>query len=133
MHDRCSSESYEKLKQSGDLGRSQAMYLSVFMDHRKPMTHLEATEKVYQTFGVFLPPRNGRLTELQSMGFIEKQDVVFCKETQRSVNRWWWTGRKKPLESKKEWRECNHCKGKGGRVEKVYFEGSDTIQRDLFN
>ena len=132
LNDQCSSESYRQLKESGDLGRSQSMYLSVFMDERKPMTHLEATEKVYQIFGVTLPARNGRLAELETMGFVEKQDVVFCTKTRRSVNRWAWTGRTRPLESKTEWRQCQHCEGKGGRLEKVYFEGPKTTPSDLF-
>lgn len=127
-----SAKAYDELKSSGELGKSQAMYLVVFMSTGAPLSHLQATHYVEQMFGKKMPARNGRIAELEERGFIRKHDVEECPVTKKSVNRWIWTGRTTPLESKDEWRECRHCEGKGGKVERVYGEPPATIPTDMF-
>lgn len=131
--DQCSKMSYDDIRRSGYVGRNQARYLSVFVDSIIPMTHREATESVSTFFGVRQPARNGRIAELEQMGFITKHDTTVCAFTHKRVNRWVWTGRTKPLPSRDEWTVCPHCNGEGGYVDRVYYKGAPSPQEDLFD
>lgn len=132
MADRCSVLSFEELKKSGQLGKAQAMYLQIFMECRAALTHKNATWMVNDAFSSKMPARNGRIAELEQLGFLKKHDTVIDRETKKRVNRWIWTGRTTPFESKPEWIECSHCEGKGGRMELIYYAPPRTVPPDLF-
>ena len=101
--DICSVWAYEEIKESGYIGKAQAMYMSVFCGStRLPLTHLQATKLVEKRFFVKMPERNGRVAELEEKGFLEKFDHVVCEFTGKTVNRWQWTGRTNPLPQRVE-------------------------------
>lgn len=113
----------EELKTSGKIGNAQAMYLSIYADGvlvqggpvvlRRALSHFDATLGVKNVFGVEMPARNGRIAELEAMGFLKKHDVVRCPKTKKMVNRWIWTGRTTPLATENVRERCAHCDGKG--------------------
>lgn len=126
------SLSYEAIKQSGEMSKSQVMYLSVFADSVEPFTHREATYHVLSIFGKGMPARNSRISELEQMGFLKKYDTVKDDVTGHEVNRWIWTGRKNALICKETFVQCSHCEGKGGRVQRVYIPEGVEPQKDFF-
>lgn len=111
--DICSVWSYDEIKKSGYLGKRQAMYLSIFTEISEPLTHRQATACCENTFDIKLPARNGRIAELENMGFIKKIDIVRCAHTHKMVNRWKWTGRMTPKVKSMHLTECPQCCGKG--------------------
>lgn len=130
MTDFCSLWSYDEIVRSGYIGEKQARILEIYT--RAPITPYTATQIVkVMGRGVSENVRN-RVTELEQMGFLKKHDVVECEFTHRPVNRWIYTGRRRPLEYKDEWATCDRCEGKGGYLKRVYFEGPRTIPGDLF-
>ena len=132
MTDICSILSYHDIKRSGYLGEKQAMYLSVFSYDGLPLTHRQATREVLDLFKVILPERNGRIAELEAMGFIKKHDIVVCNYSHKKVNRWIWTGRRKPLPKREERIPCPHCDGRGTISKEVYYEPENFEQKRLF-
>lgn len=114
MTDALSSAAYQALKASGKLGKAQAQYLRVFMDHPEGYTHAQATLAVYNNTGRSYPARNGRIAELAKLGFIKKNGTApgACGTL---VNVWVWTGRTEPLPVEGAWIKCCHCDGKGGK------------------
>ena len=125
MTDICSVWSYQEIKDSGYLGKRQAMYLSIFIkEDRRPFTHKEASDQVCLKFGIRVPERNGRIAELEEMGFIEKYDHVRCMITKKLVNRWRWTGRYEPLEKRERSCECDKCGGTG-YIMKAFYVNTD--------
>jgi len=132
MTDKCSVASLLEIKKSGYLGKKQEQYVSVFINSLVPLTHREATNLVEIKFNIKLPERNGRIAELEEMGFLEKVDVVICDFTKKRVNRWRYTGRTDPLDFSMEWRECKHCEGKGGKITKVYHKLYKEEQTKMF-
>lgn len=138
MTDPCSARSFEDLKVSGELGRSQAMYFYVFWragiekGDEGTMTHRQADDAVLRAFNRKMPARNTRILELEQMGLVERRGTETDQETGKTVNRYIWTGRLTPYEHRMEWQTCRHCQGKGGRLERVYTSAPITIPRDLF-
>lgn len=96
MTDECSILSYKTLVESGYVGRRQAQYLHIFILAEKPLTHAEASGRVDKEFGTRVPARNGRIAELEAMGFLRKVDRVTSVQSGHLVNRWEWTGAKEP-------------------------------------
>lgn len=123
MADICSRIAFDEITNNGYVGKRQAQYLWVFMGSQVPLTHIQATKKAQSLYGIKLPERNGRIAELEEMGFLEKVDTVVCEFTHHLVNRWKWTGRTKPFVSSQEIITCHHCGGSGKLVRKVYSGG----------
>lgn len=130
--DICSKLSYDEIKESGYMGKNQARYLYIFVNTNIALTHKQATLEVENTFDVKMPERNGRIAELEEMGFLKKVDIVVCEFTNKKVNRWKWTGRTEPLPSREEWVCCDKCEGKGKLKKKVYYQPELTEQKELF-
>lgn len=130
--DICSIWAYDDIKASGYVGRRQAQYIHVFSISSVPLTHREASAIVNKTFGLKVPERNGRIRELEDMGFIEKVDQVICPATKKTVNRWRYTGRKVPLKASEEICVCDKCDGSGKIRVKVYKDSSTEEQPTLF-
>jgi len=130
MTDICSVWAYEEIKKSGYVGKNQARYLFIFASYKYPLTHYEATKKVEEAFYCEMPERNGRIAELEAAGFIEKVDIVICQKSNKSVNRWKYTGRKTPLPTKEVWGTCEHCNG-SGNVKKTIYVKEDERQLAL--
>jgi len=128
MTDLCSSWSYYEITQSGYLGKMQSRYLSVFTKSIKPLTHKEASDIVRQEYGIKVPERNGRISELTDMGFLEKVDTKRCSETNKIVNRWKWTGRTKPFPTRTVTAKCPHCGGCGEVERTEYYDPIDKMQ-----
>ena len=126
MTDSCSILSYDQIKKSGYIGKMQSKYLYVFMYAHKrgeaPMTHREATNSIKCIFKINPPDRNGRISELEQMGFLKKHDTVKCENTGKTVNRWVWTGRTQPLPKRRVRKQCTCCEGKGFVYEDEYYQ-----------
>ena len=109
-----------EIRKSGEIGQSQAMYYYIFSAYSpyhnglaQPLTHLQATDLVNEFFGKKMPARNGRIAELEKLGFLKKHDVVRCAKTNKMVNRWVYTGRTTPITTESVREKCSHCDGKG--------------------
>jgi len=114
MIDQCSAWAYQEILDSGYIGKRQAQYLHVFTSkYPQPLTHRDASALVNQQFGLRVPERNGRIAELEAMGFIEKFDLIECPFTKKTVNRWRYTLRRSPRLKTMKRVECPHCRGKG--------------------
>jgi hypothetical protein len=124
MTDICSIWAYDDIKLSGYVGKRQAQYLHVFTLSSLPLTHREASQLVNKVFSLKVPERNGRIRELEDMGFIEKVDHVICEHTKKTVNRWRYTGRKIPLIDFEKECVCDKCGGTGKVKVKVFRESS---------
>lgn len=117
----CSVWSYNEIKESGYVGKRQAQYLFIFVSQSpEPLTHRQASDFVNRHFGLNVPQRNGRIAELEQMGFLEKFDTVVCPATLKRVNRWVFSGQRRAKTY--YWRkvECKCCKGSGQVFQKVY-------------
>ena len=126
-HDICSVWAYDEIKESGYLGKRQAQYLFIFSREMRPLTHKQATKLAESEFSIRLPERNGRIAELEEMGFLRKHDVVVCEVTNHKVNRWMFTGRKTPFESDMVMMPCPHCEGIGQIKQKFYIKDESQI------
>lgn len=129
--DICSVWAYCEIKDSGYVGLRQSQYLYIFANASGPMTHREATEATQNEFMIRLPERNGRIAELEEMGFLEKVDMIECPITKKTVNRWGYTGRKRPLPKETVQVECEKCCGKGYYNKDIYVKQEEK-QMDLF-
>lgn len=116
--DICSIWAYEDIKRSGYLGHKQALVLSVFAGN--PNTPMKATDVVESLGRTVSETTRTRISELERMGFLRKYDRVVCDLTKKTVNRWIYTGNRKPLSYKKMEVCCIHCKGKGTVIKKIY-------------
>ena len=94
--DLCSRWAYSEIIESGYVGKRQGQYLFIFSRENLPMTHREVSALVNKEFNLIVPERNGRVAELEAMGFIRKYDKVRCSYTRKFVNRWVWTGVTQP-------------------------------------
>ena len=122
MTDVCSAWAYHDILQSGYLGERQSMYLAVFAESPDPLTAWEATQEIEARFGKGFS-KNGigsRLSELVDMGFLSKHDKVHCPNTQQTVNRWRYTGTKRPKTKRWVSRACPHCNGSGAQTKEEY-------------
>ena len=120
--DPCSIKSYDQIKKSGYIGKQCAKYLYIFMYNKGPLTHREATNIVKCFFKIDPPDRNGRISELEDMGFLKKHDTVTCEYTHKTVNRWVWTGRTEPLPKRAIRKACDCCEGKGFVYKDEYYQ-----------
>ncbi len=125
--DDCSRWAYKEIMASGYVGRIQGLYLSVFVDAGEPLTAKQAVLQVVERMGLsalgkddkWAQHRNShlewtpRLSELEQMGFIQKYDIVECEITGKRVNRWIYTGSRKPLPFHIVDKSCPRCKGHG--------------------
>lgn len=131
MTESTSKAAYEAVKASGELGKAQRYYLAAFIASERPMSHAEATRAVLDRFGQIYPPRNGRISELEQMGLLEKRDQDGVGRTGKPVNRWAWTGRLRPHKRRVRWTTCDRCGG-SGRVLKGVYEHEPAQQTELF-
>ena len=118
--ERTSRLAYDQIKESGELGRAQAMYLTVIANSENGMTHRQANQAVFQEFGRRLSARNGNFIDMISAGFLKVIGQTECDVTHKQVNVYDWTGRTTPLPSREEWVTCEKCEGKGGHMKKIY-------------
>lgn len=126
--DVASSMSYDEIKKTGYVGDRQADYLFVFRMLNKPMTHREATDQVFIILGRRQPARNGRIAELEEMGFLIKLDrekMVLDEKTGKMVNQWVFSGRTTPYPARIENVACQCCQGTGYVRKKVYRKEPD--------
>lgn len=127
MTDLCSIWAYEEIINSGYLGKKQSKVLSIFTSN--PTQKYTATQIVEIIGrGVSETTRN-RITELEQMGFLEKDGVVVCETTNRIVNLFKWSGRRNPFKKSIETFECHRCKGTG-KMEKAIWR--EFTREDLF-
>lgn len=118
MQDICSIWAYEDIKKSGYIGERQSRILAVFaMNPEKPLSATEVIELLGRTTS---ESTRNRITELQKMGFLRKFDRINCPVTNKKVNRWIYTGNRKPKDCVIEEVCCSKCKGKGVVQQKVY-------------
>ena len=123
MKDQCSIISYKQIIDSKMIAKAQAMYLYIFrFMFPEPLTHRDATELVNAHFGTHMPERNGRVAELEAMGFLIKVDTIICNKTKKRVNRWKFTGRLKPKLKAMRRVSCPHCNGKGHLTVEEYLD-----------
>ena len=118
----CTIWSYDEIKKSEYLGEKQSEYLFVFTSSASPLTHHQASMLVENHFCHAVPERNGRIAELEAMGFIDKVDIVTCEKSGKKVNRWEYTGRRKPLDKIRVKCKCPYCKGTGEVVKEEYIK-----------
>ena len=118
--DNCSLDAFKKIRESGYLAKTQAMYLAVFKRSFKPLTHREVQSLVETTFNRKVHIRSGRVAELENMGMIRKFDTIECPITRMKVNRWVSTDRETPKRKIKTRTSCTRCKG-SGVVEKIDY------------
>ena len=128
MIDICSLWAYEDIKNSDYLGDKQLLVLKLFIEHPEGLTATQVVKILGR--GVSENIRN-RITELTEQGFLEKVAKVRCPITQKMVNKWKFTGRKKPLDSSVEKVCCPNCDGKGFVFKKIYHIDKE-IQQKLF-
>lgn len=113
---------YNEIKKSGYLSEMQAVVLTVFAEAPDSDFSGSMIKRMIGPQKSQSETIRNRITELTDMGFLRKTGKILDIYTKKKVNHWRYTGRTRPLESKMEWAECSHCKGKGGRTEKVYRE-----------
>lgn len=126
---RTSRIAWEELRSSGELGRAQAMYVTVIANSAEGLTHRQATQAVFDQYGRRLSARNGGFGGLVDAGFLTVVGEVRCEVTGKLVNVYDWTGRTSPRPSRDEFVKCESCGGAGGHMKKVYY---DQAQGDLF-
>jgi t-SNARE complex subunit (syntaxin) len=126
------SDSFQEEKESGRISQSHKDYIEAFKEYG-PMTSREAREEVHRRTGRMYPPRNGRISELEQMGFIERHSVVMDQVTNKRVNTWRATNRTTPLPCQFKWVECKYCEGHGGKYRRAYIqESADAKQLEMF-
>ena len=131
MVDDCSVWAYHEIVDSGYLGERQAQFLSIFVRECRPLIFLEATrlvEKVFGRVGKTSTGSGSRVSELTQAGYLEKVDMVKCDVTGMTVNRWRWTGRKIPYDTKFVEVVCPYCNGVGKISKEVrIFDEVDNV------
>jgi len=125
--DICSIWAYDDLKESGALGRLQKDYLYVFVQAYPEALSTDQLVSRFREIHNRAPYRSNcglgsRITELTTMGFLEKVDQITSDITKKTVNRWKWTGRKTPLPKRIETCTCPHCNGSGSITKEVYYD-----------
>lgn len=112
--DICSIWAYHDMLDSGYISRREAEVLNAFsnISYMKPLTGLEVTQIIGREI-LSSETTRSRISALTRKGFLKKHDIVLCPQTHRHVNRWIYTGRKKPFDRVKECITCPRCKGAG--------------------
>ena len=126
MTDICSIWTYEEIKESGVIGNLQASVLAIFaQDPTVPRTCSEIVLSLGRTVHETYAPR---IKELTDMGFLVKFDKVRDKDSKKLVNRWIYTGRKKPYPKKLVKMCCPKCKGEGIIEKEVYIKPEPPVE-----
>jgi len=120
MTDICSIWTYEEIKASGVVGNLQASILSIFA--QKPIVPKTCSEIVHVLGFTVHETHAPRIKELTDMGFLVKFDKVRDKNSKKLVNRWIYTGRKKPYPKKFIRMCCPKCNGDGWIEKNVYIQ-----------
>ena len=127
MTDICSIWAYQEIKESGQLGDRQAMFLSCIIDanayHHSPSAR-EIGNLVIAKFGIGFS-RNGlgsRLSELERLGYIKKDGIKIDNQTLKKVNGWKYTGRKESKLKNPVAVACKCCKGTGVVIRNVFLD-----------
>jgi len=121
MTDICSIWAYHEIRESGLLGKRQAQFIFIFVRERRALTVREVVTMIDREFGetFSLNGIGSRISELTDMGYLEKYDHVL--ENGKRVNRWIWTGAKRPFPKRIVAKQCSRCEGIGTiRVEEYY-------------
>jgi len=131
MTDPCSALALKQMADSKEIGKAQRLYLLIFMETGEAYTHRQVTEQVWLMHQRRMPARNGRIAELESMGFIKKHDTQVDPVTRKLVNRWVWTGRMTAKASQRVWAKCHFCGGHGRVYRRVFTDQGR--QQELFD
>ena len=116
MKDLCTIWAYDDIKKTGYISDRQAMYLSVFSEaYPDGLTKREASEIVVERFKVGFSKCGfgSRISELENLGFLEKDGYALDPITKKKVNVWRYTQRKDPIILIEVCAECPHCNGRG--------------------
>lgn len=127
----CSVWAYNDIVASGFTGKRQGQHLYIFARERRPLTHREVTELVKDEFRIWIDQRGSRVSELEQCGLIRKVDKIKCPVTNMTVNRWQWTGRRVPLESKEAEVKCDKCHGTG-KIEVIAYYDPEYPSKIVF-